>query len=194
MSFTSLLARFNILFDFQTRTYGFLFNDDDEAFTFGTKVSERLSSGRASHSFSLHNLWANLFHKPTISINIEPPKKSRKLGAFRSKSLSSAISRALISQPAPHSFKHVAHVGVNREGVFEASKDLDDQFRTLLADLQGHDVREAAIVMRQSNFVDGFWQSVDAVRLVDDSEPDRFDGAYLQIGRASCRERVCLYV
>ncbi|KAF8910665.1 hypothetical protein CPB84DRAFT_1672637 [Gymnopilus junonius] len=164
------------VFQGRTRTYGFLFNDDDEAFVFGQKVSERLFNGRGSHSFTLHKLWANLFHKITTP---EPPKKSRscsKPGAFRSKSLSSAISRGLISSPAPHSFKHVAHVGVNKEGVFEASKDLDNSWKNLLANLQGHEVREANIVVTQSNFVDGFWKSVDAIRMVDDSEVERFEG------------------
>ena len=52
----------------------------------------------------------------------------------RSKSLSSSISRAMISSPAPHSFKHIAHVGVNKDGIFEASKDTP----TTTAGLLGH--------------------------------------------------------
>ncbi|KDR77246.1 hypothetical protein GALMADRAFT_66492 [Galerina marginata CBS 339.88] len=141
------------VFQGRTRRYGFLFNDDDEASVFGRKVMERLFNG-------------------------QPPKKARN-GTVRSKSLSGSISRTMISSPAPHSFKHVAHVGVNKEGVFEASKDLDSAWRAMLADLQGHGVSEA-IVVRHSDFVDGFWKGVEAIRMVEPSEMERFDGKLLE--------------
>lgn len=82
----------------------------------------------------------------------------------------------MISSPAPLSFKHVAHVGVNRDGVFEASKDLDGAWKTMLANLQGHGVSEA--VLRQSNFGDGFWRGVEAIRMGDSSDAERLEGQY----------------
>jgi len=140
------------VFQGRTRRYGFLFNDDDEASVFGRKVMERLFNG-------------------------QPAKKtwSSKTGTTRSKSLSSSFARSMISSPAPHSFKHVAHVSVNKDGIFEASKDLDSAWKTMLADLQGHGVSEA-IVVRHSDFVDGFWKGVEAIRMVAGSEVERFDG------------------
>lgn len=142
------------VFQGRTRRYGFLFNDDDEAALFGRKVMSQLFGDRL-------------------------PRKMRgnKTGitTIRSKSLSSSISRAMISSPAPHSFKHVAHVGVNKDGIFEASKDLDGSWKAMLAELQGHGVSEA-IVVRNSDFVEGFWKGVDAIRTVDGSEAERIGG------------------
>jgi len=104
--------------------------------------------------------------------------------AIRSKSLSSPISRAMISSPAPHSFKHIAHVGVNKDGIFEASKDLDGSWKTMLAELQGHGVSEA-IVVRHSDFVEGFWKGVEAIRTVDGSEAEKIGGTDMSRKMAS---------
>lgn len=81
----------------------------------------------------------------------------------------------MISSPAPHSFKHIAHVGVNKDGIFEASKDLDGSWKTMLAELQGHGVSEA-VVVRHSDFVEGFWKEVEAIRTVSGSEAERIGG------------------
>jgi Wiskott-Aldrich syndrome protein len=142
------------VFQGRTRRYGFLFNNDDEAALFGRKVMNQLFGDR-------------------------PTKKNRsnKTGTtIRSKSLSSSISRAMISSPAPHSFKHIAHVGVNKDGLFEASKDLDGSWKTMLAELQGHGVSEA-VVVRHSDFVEGFWKGVEAIRTVSGSGAERVGGA-----------------
>ncbi|KAH9474695.1 hypothetical protein JR316_0013160 [Psilocybe cubensis] len=162
------------VFQGRTRTYGFLFNDDDEASVFGRKVMGRLSSGRGSFSLKARHIWANLLQTHVV----EPVRKSRSPGKLsgsnRSKSLTGSISRSLISSPAPQSFKHIAHVGVNKDGLFEASKDLDSAWKIMLEDLQGHGVSDA-IVVRQSNFVDGFWKEVEAIRMVEGSSVERFD-------------------
>jgi Wiskott-Aldrich syndrome protein len=81
----------------------------------------------------------------------------------------------MISSPAPHSFKHIAHVGVNKDGIFEASKDLDGSWKTMLAELQGHGVSEA-VVVRHSDFVEGFWKGVEAIRTVSGSGAERVGG------------------
>lgn len=81
----------------------------------------------------------------------------------------------MISSPAPDSFRHVAHVGVNENGVFEASKDLDSSWKEMLTQLQGHGVSEA-IVIRQHDFVDGFWKGVETVQRIESSKTEKFEG------------------
>jgi len=44
-----------------------------------------------------------------------------------------------------NSFKHIAHVGVSQDGVFEATKDLDDSWKSMLASLQGYGVSEGPL-------------------------------------------------
>jgi len=134
------------VFQGRTRRYGFLFNDDDEATLFGNKVLGQLSGGQQA----------------------KKTKNGKTNLATRSKSL-----RSMISSPAPLSFRHVAHVGVNKDGVFEASKGLEGAWTDMLRDLQGHGVSEA--MLRQSNFGDGFWKGVDAIRVGDDSDADKFE-------------------
>ena len=69
-------------------------------------------------------------------------------------------------------------MGVSKDGIFEATKNLDNEWKSILADLQGHGVSEA-IVVRHSNFADGFWKGVEAIRMVDDSDVERFDSESL---------------
>ena len=42
----------------------------------------------------------------------------------------------MISSPAPDSFRHLAHVGVNKDGIFEVSKDIDPSWKEMLTKLQ----------------------------------------------------------
>lgn len=72
----------------------------------------------------------------------------------------------MISSPAPNSFKHVTHIGVGEDGVFEASSELDESWKGMLANLQGYGVTEE-VVTRHSEFVEGFWKGVEAARDVD---------------------------
>ena len=105
----------------------------------------------------------------------ESPKKGSKInpshGPARSKSLTSPISRAIISSPAPNSFRHVTHIGVGDDGVFEASSGLDDSWKAMLVNLQGYGVSEE-VVVRNSEFVEGFWKGVEAARDVDVDQTD----------------------
>jgi hypothetical protein len=154
----------------QTRRYGFLFNDDDEAALFGQKVISHIYNGRGypTQKFTLNRILADFFHT-----RLELPKKTRgskpSRSTTRSKSLSAgghgsvSIKRSMISVPAPNSFRHVTHIGVGKDGVFEASTELDDSWKTMLASLQGYGVSEE-MVIRHSDFVEGFWKGVEAVR------------------------------
>ena len=67
----------------------------------------------------------------------------------------------MISSPAPDSFRHLAHVGVNKDGIIEVSKDIDPSWKEMLTKLQGHGVSEA-IVNRHQDFVEGFRKGVEA--------------------------------
>lgn len=136
------------VFQGRTRRYGFLFNDDDEAALFGKKVISQLYGA-------------------------ELPKKSPRPKNSKSKPIS--ISRSMISSPAPESFRHVAHVGVNQDGVFEASKDLDTSWKDMLTKLQGHGVSEA-IIIKHGDFVDGFWTGVEAIKRFESSGTGKFEG------------------
>jgi len=77
----------------------------------------------------------------------------------------------MISSPAPNSFKHVTHIGVGEDGVFEASSELDHSWKGMLANLQGYGVSEE-VVIRHSEFVEGFWKGVEAARDVDVEQTD----------------------
>jgi len=138
------------VFQGRTRRYGFLFNDDDEAALFGKKVMNQL-------------------------YGTESPKKTHRQKNRSSKSSINSISRSMISSPAPDSFRHVAHVGVNANGLFEATKSLDPSWKEMLTQLQGHGVSEA-VVMKHHDFVDGFWKGVEAIQGNESSKTERFDG------------------
>lgn len=86
----------------------------------------------------------------------------------------------MISSPAPESFRHVAHVGVNQDGVFEASKDLDTSWKEMLTKLQGHGVSEA-IIIKHGDFVDGFWTGVEAIKRFESSGTGKFEGKHLSL-------------
>ena len=105
---------------------------------------------------------------------LELPKKTHRQKRS-SKSSVNSISRSIISSPAPDSFRHVAHVGVNANGVFEASKNLDASWNEMLTQLQGHGVSEA-VVIKHHEYVDGFWKGVEAIQRVESSKAERFDG------------------
>ena len=46
----------------------------------------------------------------------------------------------MISSPAPHSFVHVSHVGLNTRGIIESSKNIEPAWDALIADMQGHGI------------------------------------------------------
>ena len=114
----------------------------------------------------------------TLLVFLESPKKTNRQKNRSSKSSINSISRSIISSPAPDSFRHVAHVGVNANGVFEASKSLDTSWKEMLSQLQGHGVSEA-VVIKHHDFVDGFWKGVETIQRIESSKTERFDGESL---------------
>jgi hypothetical protein len=158
----------------QTRQYGFLFHDDDEAALFGEKVISQTYNGRgySRQKPTLFQVLANLLRpRSEVSRKRSTKKSNKSQGPTRSKSLSSPISRTMISSPAPNSFKHVNHIGVGEDGVFETSSGLDHSWKAMLANLQGYGVSEE-VVIRNSEFVEGFWKGVEAARDVDVEQTD----------------------
>lgn len=88
-----------------------------------------------------------------------------------------SIPRSMISSPAPDSFKHLAHVGVNKDGIFEVSKDIDPLWKDMLTKLQGHGVSEA-IVNRHQDFVEGFLKGVETIQKIESSITERSEGGH----------------
>ena len=72
---------------------------------------------------------------------------------------------------------------MNKDGLFEATKDIDNSWKSLLSELQGHGVSEAA-VLHQGDFVEGFWQGVEAVQQAKPVDA-QFSGAYFLLPRRS---------
>jgi len=58
----------------------------------------------------------------------------------QSQSKKSSLKTNVISSPAPHSFVHVSHVGVNTRGIIESSKNIEPAWGALIADLQGYGI------------------------------------------------------
>lgn len=67
----------------------------------------------------------------------------------------------MVSRPAPGSFVHVGHIGVDDKGSIEVSEDIDPGWAMMLQELQGYGVGEV-IVRKDRGFVDGFWAGVKA--------------------------------
>lgn len=61
----------------------------------------------------------------------------------------------MISAPAPASFVHVAHIGINADGNIEASEDMDPAWAMMVQDLQGYGISHD-ILAENLDFVEGF--------------------------------------
>ncbi|KAG5644688.1 hypothetical protein DXG03_007988 [Asterophora parasitica] len=74
----------------------------------------------------------------------------------------------MVSLPSPNSFVHVAHVGLNKDGVIEASQGIDPSWKAVL---EGHGLdcpeNRRTPEIEQVPFSDGFWRGLDA-RKIDD--------------------------
>jgi Wiskott-Aldrich syndrome protein len=65
----------------------------------------------------------------------------------------------MISAPSPQSFVHVAHVGINNDGVIEATEGVDPSWKKALSGLQNVNVRMGSTAdRRDAIFVDGSWK------------------------------------
>ncbi|KAF8128582.1 hypothetical protein EV363DRAFT_1297589 [Boletus edulis] len=106
-----------------TRMFGFCFDDDGEAAVFFKKVVDRTRRHSVFRPFC-----TNSAKKDKENTKTPPTAK------FKS------IKANLISGPAPHSFVHVSHVGVNTRGIIESSKNIEPAWGAMIADLQGYGI------------------------------------------------------
>ncbi|KAF8065161.1 hypothetical protein FPV67DRAFT_1419032 [Lyophyllum atratum] len=133
-------------FQGKSRRFGFLFEDDEEAGVLGKKVISQTCPPR------------------TLSLSI------------RNKSPSSAASRpicpSMVSLPTPNSFVHVAHVGMNKDGVIEASKGIDPSWKAVL---EGHSLRDHGRLPPKTaepepvSFGEGFWRDLETGNTANDT-------------------------
>jgi len=121
------------VFSGSSRMFGFCFDDDDEATTFHSKVTDRIASPR-----------------PGTKGRTKPAKKDKPLPSRPRR-----VNLSSISAPAPGSFVHVGHVGINAKGTVETSKDIDPAWGVLIQDLQEYGVSHD-IVVEHLDFVEGF--------------------------------------
>ncbi|KAG2040672.1 hypothetical protein BDR03DRAFT_948215 [Suillus americanus] len=121
-----------------SRMFGLCFDEDEEASVFYKKVSDR----------TRHH-----FFQPFLFRSDKKDKKEKKEKQKVPKS--SSVSPRIISSPAPHSFVHVAHVGISTRGIIESSRNIKPAWSTLMADLQGCGVAPE-IVKDDKDFVEGF--------------------------------------
>lgn len=76
------------------------------------------------------------------------------------------VSVSAISAPAPASFVHVAHVGINAKGTVETSRDIDPAWGVLIRDLQEYGVSQD-VVAENLDFVEGFLAGAKTAMIKD---------------------------
>ncbi|KAG5340225.1 hypothetical protein C0989_002457 [Termitomyces sp. Mn162] len=144
----------------QSRRFGFLFDDDDEASILAKKVVAQTCPPRAPYD----RLSTNASALTILSLGAP---KNRSLSFYlRSKSTSdsgrSSIQPSMVSLPTPNSFVHVAHVGLNKDGVIEATAGIDPSWRAILEGYSHHDFDEPIKVPEKKiSFGDAFWRNFD---------------------------------
>lgn len=141
---------------FQSRRFGFLFEGDDEASILAKKVIAQTCPPRAS-STTLSRINSGLIPPSGAS-------KNRSLSfSLRSKPTPdcnrTSIQPSMISLPAANSFVHVAHVGLNKDGIIEATAGIDPSWRAILEGYGHYGFDEPIKVPeRKISFGDAFWR------------------------------------
>ncbi|KAG6889948.1 hypothetical protein C0995_013475 [Termitomyces sp. Mi166 len=147
-----------IMTGFKSRRFGFLFEDDDEASILGKKVIAQACPPRAPYDTLC----------PSDSVLILPSSgtpKNRSLSfSFRSKSSSDSgrppVHPSMVSLPTANSFVHVAHVGLTKDGVIEATAGIDPSWRAILEGYSHHGLDETIKVPeKKMSYGDGFWRN-----------------------------------
>lgn len=88
--------------------------------------------------------------QPFLFKSVKKDKKEKRKAAQ-----SSPVNPGIISSPAPHSFVHVAHVGISTRGIIESSKNIEPAWSALIADLQGYGA-PAVEIKDNKDFMEGF--------------------------------------
>lgn len=116
----------------KTRMFGFRFEDDAEAEKFYDKIASRIKST-----------------VPLCRRKPLPPTPTNQL------------STAMISPPAPGTFIHVAHMGIDEKGRIEASENVAPGWTMMLKELKGHDPA-GKLLDEQTDLAASFWTGVKA--------------------------------
>lgn len=77
----------------------------------------------------------------------------------------------MISAPAPASFVHVAHIGINADGNIETSEDVDPAWAMMVQDLQGYGISHD-ILVENLDFVEGFLKGAKLAKSQAESKTD----------------------
>ncbi|KAG6840307.1 hypothetical protein C0991_007632 [Blastosporella zonata] len=126
-------------FQGKSRRFGFLFEDDDEAHILAKKVAAHTYPPRAAKSRSL-----------SFSLRSKSP----------SDSVRAPILPSMISLPSTNSFVHVAHVGLNGEGIIEATSEIDPSWIAILNGRSHlHFDERSKVPGKKSSIGDGFWRN-----------------------------------
>jgi len=110
---------------------GFRFDDDDEAAAFYKKVVDRTCPHGRSRPRAL-----------SAPKTLPTPRPRR-------------VSTSMISPPQQHSFLHVAHAGINDNGVVETSKDIGPSWNKIKHDLSAYGFTKS-ICDEQLDFIEGY--------------------------------------
>ncbi|KAI0357780.1 hypothetical protein OH77DRAFT_1435541 [Trametes cingulata] len=130
------------VFSGYSRMFGFRFDEDVEAETFLRRVTSRIQ------------VTAPRMPKPRTASSRATPLGGAASSPTRSPT-TRRVSPSMISAPAPGTFVHVSHVGVDADGQVEASANLDPAWTMVLDELRGYGVSEK-MVDRDLDFVEGF--------------------------------------
>ncbi|TFK67643.1 hypothetical protein BDN72DRAFT_89595 [Pluteus cervinus] len=145
------------VFQARTRKFGFLIDEDDDAVTFSKHVIARTrptSTSTLNRSLSRHR---SLKNKPTNTHH---------------STSGSPRSLSKISGPTPNSLVHIAHIGLGKEGGFEASMDLDPHWKKGLAAFQEQAVSDS-VILDHIEFIEAFWKGVEINKRTRNNEPRR---------------------
>ncbi|KAI0366508.1 hypothetical protein BV20DRAFT_639257 [Pilatotrama ljubarskyi] len=129
------------IFSGYSRMFGFRFDEDVDAETFYRRVTTRIQVS------------APRVPKPR-SVNSRNTSPGGACTPTRSHA-TRRVSPSMISAPAPGTFVHVSHVGVDADGQIEASPNLDPAWTMMLDELRGYGVSEK-MVQGDLDFVEGF--------------------------------------
>ncbi|KAI8990722.1 hypothetical protein BD414DRAFT_535986 [Trametes punicea] len=125
-----------------SRMFGFRFDEDSDAEHFLKRVTSRtqITAPRTPKPR------ANKSASPATVMPISPSAASP---------TARRVSPSMISSPAPGTFMHVAHIGVDSNGCIKATPNVEPGWTMLLEELQGYGVTEK-MVSQDLDFVEGF--------------------------------------
>ncbi|KAI9056454.1 hypothetical protein FKP32DRAFT_1465244 [Trametes sanguinea] len=124
-----------------SRMFGFRFDEDADAEHFLNRVTSRVQITAPRTPKSKTSL--SKPSSPSIpSTGTTAPTPRR-------------VSPSMISSPAPGTFMHVAHIGIDSEGCVDASPNVEPGWTMILEELQGYGVSEK-MVSQDLDFVEGF--------------------------------------